>query len=140
MPPRAAALCLAAALALSAVVAPNASTTPAACADPRTRYCSAPCDACCADFTVSECGACIRARCEAPHRCVDAGAEAPCTVCEGCCQPYLSTQHACDACVNSTCAAEGGDDGSAQCASHGTKAHPVQCDLECVEGCFWPPA
>ena len=33
----------------------------------------------------------------------------------------------------------GGDDGSAQCASHGTKAHPVQCDLECVEGCFWPP-
>ena len=143
-PPRArrgalAALALAAALALCcpAAVAADDSSEPsasAACPAPATGFCSA-CDACCLDLTATECDACVAVECDAPHRCVAAGAGAPCNVCDGCCdKPYLAAQHSCDACVNATCAASGA---VSVCERHGTTESPVECSGECWDSCVW---
>eukprot|EP01046_Picozoa_sp_COSAG06_P017263 COSAG06_NODE_1167_length_10451_cov_16.691654_1_plen_675_part_00 len=105
---------------------------PLACAAPATGFCTA-CDACCLDFSPAECDACVAAACDAPRRCVARGPDEPCTVCDACCgKPWLASQHACDACVNTTCASS-----VDVCADHGTRQHPVECSGECWNSCVW---
>ena len=128
-------------LALSPGGGDHGSAGAVACAAPATGFCAAPCDVCCADFTAAECDACVRAECEAPHRCVGAGDDAPCNVCDGCCDTaYLTTQHSCDACVNATCAAAEAGGGGMVCESHGTKTSPAQCSMDCLEECWLSPS
>eukprot|EP01045_Picozoa_sp_COSAG04_P032868 COSAG04_NODE_6587_length_1299_cov_0.754167_1_plen_204_part_10 len=104
------------------------------CVSPQRGFCGT-CDACCLDLAAAECDACVADNCGA-RRC-DPGGAGGCNVCEDCCKPYLTDLVACEECVNTTCttATDAG-----QRTSHGTVAHPAVCDLDCVEGCFWPPS
>lgn len=93
------------------------------------------CDACCADYSESECADCVAAECSG-YRCVGVG-DALCNVCDTCCnKPWLVTQHACDACVYATC-----DVLADICHERGTMENPVQCSSKCWGDCVWswPP-
>eukprot|EP01043_Picozoa_sp_COSAG02_P070697 COSAG02_NODE_12626_length_1517_cov_4.714109_2_plen_282_part_01 len=107
------------------------------CAAPSTGFCTA-CDGCCADYSEDECIECVAATCSVRHRCVVGRAGQPCNVCAECCdKPWLEAQHACNACVNATCAAD--MQLSLTCESYGTLAHPAKCSKECVESCWTSP-
>ena len=82
------------------------------------------------------CGSCVAMRCQTNNVCVPT-ARRGCTVCDECCESFLSSQRDCDACVNATCAASAGF----SCASHGTADDPLTCSQDCLDSCAWtfPP-
>eukprot|EP01045_Picozoa_sp_COSAG04_P009309 COSAG04_NODE_535_length_12932_cov_12.604223_3_plen_1544_part_00 len=119
-------------LPLALLAAPRGSGA-ATCANPATGECTA-CGACCADLSDAACDACVAGHC-GRHVCAPAEA---CNVCDGCCEPYLTEQRDCDACVNATCVAAST---RFSCASHGTADSPLACSQDCLDSCAWtfPP-
>ena len=76
-----------------------------------------------------------RSKSDDEHICVEDGGEG-CTVCDECCQPYLDTQHDCDACFNATCAAAPAGEDDFACESRGTADEPALCSAKCVSSCW----